>query len=75
MLLVMDYTYVSLYLGVEGPGQAGYISAAVAEEMAAFVKQSLLVPHWMRALSLTDPAAPLSNRSDHGPSGSYIGWP
>jgi hypothetical protein len=29
----------------------------------------------MRALSLNDSAAPLSNRSDHGPSGSYIGWP
>ena len=29
----------------------------------------------MRALSLNDSAAPLSNRSDHGPSGAYIGWP
>jgi hypothetical protein len=29
----------------------------------------------MRALSLNDSAAPFSNRSDHGPSGAYTGWP
>jgi hypothetical protein len=77
---VMDYVYVTRFLGVAGGAAggrvgAGVITAATAAEMAAFVRGALLVPHWMRALSLTDPAAPLSNRSDHGPSGAYIGWP
>ena len=30
---------------------------------------------WMRALSLSDPAAPDSDRADHGPLGAYDGWP
>jgi len=77
---VMDYVYTTRYLGVEG-GQTGgrvgpgRIPTLAASEMASWLKSNLLVPHWMRALSPSDPAAPLSNRSDHGPSGSYIGWP
>jgi hypothetical protein len=65
---VMDFVYVTEWM-------AGSISGAVADEMAAFVARELIAPPWMRALSLLDPAAPLSNRSDHGPSGAYIGWP
>ena len=65
---VMDYVYVSSWL-------QPYLNASVQNAMAAFVARELLVPHWMRALSLNDTAAPLSNRSDHGPSGAYIGWP
>lgn len=87
---VMDFVYVTLFLGVQRGGVAAaspslaagggsvagpYIPAAVAADMAAFVRNELLVPLWMRALSLNDSAAPLSNRSDHGPSGAYIGWP
>lgn len=30
---------------------------------------------WMRALALADPAAPSSDRADHGPLGAYDGWP
>jgi len=74
---VMDFVYVALFLGVQradGDGSA-FIPAAVAADMVAFARNELLVPHWMRALSLNDSAAPLSNRSDHGPSGAYIGWP
>lgn len=70
---VMDFVYVSSWLGLEEEG--GRINATTASEMAAFVSRELIVPHWMRALSLNDSAAPLSNRSDHGPSGAYIGWP
>lgn len=43
--------------------------------MRSLFDGELRVPHWMRALSLLDPAAPYSNRSDHGPAGAYIGWP
>jgi len=70
---VMDFVYVSQYLDIVTNG--GYISTQIALEMKEFVQRELIVPHWMRALSLNDSAAPLSNRSDHGPSGSYIGWP
>jgi hypothetical protein len=73
---VMDYVYVSQYLGIENStDSSGYIPQSIALEMKEFVQRELIVPHWMRALSLNDSAAPLSNRSDHGPSGSYIGWP
>ena len=77
---VMDYTLVTRFLGVQGGVSGGRVSpglipATQAGEMAAWVQANLLVPHWMRALALSDPAAPLSNRSDHGPYGSYIGWP
>ena len=36
-------------------------------EMARFVNDELLTDTWMRALSLADPVAPLSDRTDHGP--------
>ena len=76
---VMDYVYVTAWLGLGGGGGGGggrsNSHAPGANEMAAFVQRELIVPHWMRALSLNDTAAPLSNRSDHGPSGAYIGWP
>jgi hypothetical protein len=65
---IMDYVYVSYFLG-------GDIPPTVAGEMTDFVARELLTPGWMRALSPLDPAAPFSNRSDHGPSGAYIGWP
>jgi hypothetical protein len=65
---VMDYVYVVEWLGAA-------LGAREADEMAAFVARELIAPPWMRALSLRDPAAPASNRSDHGPSGAYIGWP
>ena len=74
---VMDFVYATLFLGVQREPPAAdkaYLPAATAAEMRAFVQRELIVPSWMRALSLNDSAAPLSNRSDHGPSGAYIGW-
>lgn len=44
-------------------------------EMVAFVERELLTEWWMRALSLEDPAAPGSDRPDHGPMGAYDEWP
>jgi hypothetical protein len=78
---VMDFVYVSQYLGIanssdrRSSGDDGYIPQSIALEMKEFVQRELIVQYWMRALSLNDSAAPFSNRSDHGPSGSYIGWP
>lgn len=51
------------------------LSASMKREMVEFVKKQLLTDHWMRALSLQDPAAPESNRPDHGPMGAYDAWP
>lgn len=72
----MDYVYVSQFLGVNRSADVGgrsYIPPSIAAEMGAFVDRELLALPWMRALSLKDPAAPFSNRSDHGPSGAYLG--
>ena len=44
-------------------------------EMNGFLERELLTKTWMRAMSLKDPAAAHSDRPDHGPMGSYDGWP
>jgi len=44
-------------------------------EMVAFVERELLTDHWMRAQSLSDPAADKSDRPDHGPMGAFSSWP
>ncbi|GIH15698.1 hypothetical protein [Rugosimonospora africana] len=44
-------------------------------EMVAFVTDKLLASTWMRALTPDDPAAPLSNRPDHGAAGAFCAWP
>lgn len=51
------------------------LSPTMRREMAAFVQRELLIEWWMRALSLEDPAAPGSDRPDHGPMGAYDEWP
>jgi hypothetical protein len=44
-------------------------------QMTDFVKRELLMRDWMRAMSLKDAAAAVSDRPDHGPLGAYDGWP
>ena len=51
------------------------LTPQVKSEMNAFVERELLTKTWMRAMSLQDPAAAKSDRPDHGPLGSYDGWP
>ena len=51
------------------------LTAAQRADMASFLRSELLVPGWLRALSLRDAAASASDRADHGPLGSYDGWP
>lgn len=51
------------------------LPATMKNQMAGFVNSQLLTEHWMRALSLKDPAAKDSNRPDHGPMGAYDAWP
>lgn len=44
-------------------------------EMVDFVERELLTDKWMRAMSLQDKAAKLSDRPDHGPFGAFDAWP
>lgn len=51
------------------------LSTEMKQEMVAFVEDELLTATWMRAMSLSDPAATISDRPDHGPMGSFDAWP
>lgn len=67
---VIDFIYTTDALGP-------YFPPSQRAAMLAFLQNELLVPGdvWLRALSLSDAAAPNSDRADHGPLGSYTGWP
>jgi hypothetical protein len=64
----VDYIYV-------GNALANDLTPDMRREMTAFVKHELLTRDWMRAMSLKDAAAAISDRPDHGPRGAYDGWP
>lgn len=64
---VIDFAYVSTLLGEALPPD-------MANEMCAFATQELMALPWMRALSLSDPEAPIA-RPDHGSDGAYPAWP
>ncbi|HEY2084088.1 MAG TPA: hypothetical protein VGI88_15000, partial [Verrucomicrobiae bacterium] len=64
----VDYIYA-------GNALANDLPMDVRREMTDFVERELLTPDWMRAMSLKDAAAALSDRPDHGPMGAYDGWP
>jgi hypothetical protein len=64
----VDYIYV-------GNALAGDLIPDERREMTDFIKRELLMRDWMRAMSLKDPAAAVSDRPDHGPMGAYDGWP
>ncbi len=58
-----------------GRFMAGDLAAEVREEMVDFVKRELLAEKWMRAQSMLDVAAAVSDRPDHGSMGAYDAWP
>lgn len=64
----VDYIYV-------GNALADDLTPNMRREMTDFVKRELLTRDWMRAMSLKDAAAAISDRPDHGPMGAYDGWP
>jgi hypothetical protein len=64
----LDFQFVAQGIGDDLPPN-------VRQEMRAFVDRELLMKNWMRAQSLLDPAAAVSDRPDHGPMGAYSGWP
>ena len=63
----VDYIYV-------GDALASDLAPDTRREMTDFVKRELLTRDWMRAMSLKDAAAAISDRPDHGPLGAYDGW-
>jgi hypothetical protein len=65
---VFDFSTIGLTI-------AGDLSEQTRREMTGFVERELLTDHWMRAQSLTDPAAAHSDRPDHGPMGAFSAWP
>ena len=65
---VFDFTTIGLTI----PGE---LSPQMRDEMTGFVQRELLTDHWMRAQSLSDPAASQSDRPDHGPMGAFCAWP
>jgi hypothetical protein len=58
---------------------AAHLHADLSEDQRAaavsFASEKLLASTWMRALAPDDPAAPLSNRPDHGAAGAFCAWP
>ncbi|MDB6064013.1 MAG: hypothetical protein JWR26_221 [Pedosphaera sp.] len=64
----VDYIYV-------GNALAKDLTPDMRHKMTDFVKCELLMRDWMRAMSLKDAAAAVSDRPDHGPMGAYDGWP
>jgi hypothetical protein len=63
----VDYIYVGNALDAD-------LTPTMRREMTDFVKRELLTRDWMRAMSLQDAAASISDRPDHGPMGAYDGW-
>jgi len=63
----VDYIYV-------GNALAADLAPVTRREMTDFVTRELFTRDWMRAMSLKDLAASLSDRPDHGPMGAYDGW-
>ena len=51
------------------------LNPSIKTGMMDFVDRELMTKTWMRAMSRQDPSAFDSDRSDHGPAGSYSGWP
>ncbi len=70
----IDSRHVYDYLTV-GTTISDDLNQDIKTGMMKFVDRELMTPTWMRAMSRQDPSAFDSDRSDHGPAGSYTGWP
>jgi hypothetical protein len=64
----LDFGLVAAHLHAD-------LSEAQGSEAVRFVSEKLLASTWMRALAPDDPAAPFSNRPDHGAAGAFCAWP
>jgi len=64
------YDYITI-----GQGMLPDLPNQIRKEMTGFFDNELIADGWIRAMSLSDDAASVSDRPDHGPKGSYCGWP
>ena len=64
----LDFGLVAAHLHAD-------LSAQQRAEAVRFVSEKLLAATWMRALAPDDPAAPFSDRPDHGAAGAFCAWP
>jgi hypothetical protein len=64
----LDFGLVAAHLDAD-------LTESQRSEAVRFVSGNLLVSTWMRALAADDPAAPVSNRPDHGAAGAFCAWP
>jgi hypothetical protein len=64
----LDFGLVAAHLNAD-------LSADQRAAAVSFAAEKLLASTWMRALAPDDPAAPFSNRPDHGAAGAFCGWP
>lgn len=64
----LDFGLVAAHLHAD-------LSPAQRAEATTFVTEKLLASTWMRALAADDPAAPFSDRPDHGSAGAFCAWP
>lgn len=65
---IYDFDTISLYFN-------SYLNTSIKQDMLSFVHNDLYTGYWMRALSLSDLAANVSMRPDHGSNGAYTSWP
>jgi len=70
----IDSRHIYDYLTV-GTTISEDLNSSTRTGMIDFVDRELMTKTWMRAMSRQDPSAFDSDRSDHGPAGSYTGWP
>jgi hypothetical protein len=58
---------------------AAHLHADLSEDQRSaavqFIAGKLMASTWMRALAPDDPAAPYSDRPDHGAAGAFCAWP
>jgi hypothetical protein len=64
----LDFMFLGRYIPDDLPEH-------IKNEMIGFLYDELITDHWMRAQSLKDIAAGVSDRPDHGPLGAFDGWP
>ncbi|KAI9852588.1 MAG: hypothetical protein M1838_000242 [Thelocarpon superellum] len=65
---VYDFDTISVYF-------TKYLNESIKSDMLSFMHHDLYTGPWMRALSLSDLAANVSMRPDHGSNGAYAAWP
>ena len=60
--------------GMIGTNMADYLAPEVRHEMTDFVSRELAAEGWIRAMSMSDAAAPLSDTPANGPRGCASAW-